>query len=81
MGIRAYRGLVQLRRNALDDALADYNAAVAQYPKAGWALYGRGIVELRKGMKAEGEADLAAAKAVAPDLAEEAKARGITPPS
>jgi tetratricopeptide (TPR) repeat protein len=69
--------LVRLRRGDLDGAIAEFDLALAQQPKHGWALYGRGLAEQRKGLKAQGDADIAAALAIQPKLTEEAQRRGI----
>lgn len=73
------RGLVLLRMGRLDEAIAQYTAAIRAQPRAAPALYGRGLAELKKGAKAEGETDIAAAKAIAPGLAAEYKRFGIAP--
>jgi tetratricopeptide (TPR) repeat protein/predicted aspartyl protease len=73
----AGRGLVRLRRGDFDGAIAEFNLALAQQPKHGWALYGRGLAEQRKGLKAEGDADIAAALAIQPKLTQEAERRGF----
>jgi predicted aspartyl protease/tetratricopeptide (TPR) repeat protein len=73
------RGLVQLRLGKTDAAISDFNEAIRTQARAPWALYGRGIAEARKGMTAQSAADLAAAVAVAPHIADEAKAAGLTP--
>ena len=75
----ASRGLVELRLGNNDAALGDFDHAVHLMPRAPWALYGRGIAETRKGQKAQSDADLAAAVAIAPHIADEAKAAGLTP--
>ena len=73
------RGLVYLRLGRLDEAIADFDAALAENPKLAWSLYGRGLARLKKGMKAEGDADIKAALAIRPRLAETARRVGLAP--
>ena len=74
------RGLVLLRDGGrLDEAIAQYSAALRLQPRTAPALYGWGIAELKKGAKADGEADIVAAQAIAPGLAAEYKRFGLTP--
>lgn len=73
------RGLVYLRESRLDDALADFDAALKLQPEFPIARYARGLVELKKSLKAEGEADLAAAQAHRPGLAKLLAGMGLTP--
>ena len=73
------RGLVLLRMGRLDEAIAQYTAAIRAQPRAAQALYGRGLAELKKGAKAQGEADIAAAGAIAPGLQAEYKRFGLAP--
>jgi tetratricopeptide (TPR) repeat protein len=73
------RGLVLLRMDKLDEAIAQYTAAIKAQPRAARALYGRGLAELKKGQKAEGDADLAAALAIAPGLTAEYRRLGLAP--
>lgn len=73
------RGLVRLRQGRLDDALADFDAALGLEPAFPLARYERGLVELRKGLKAQGQADMATAQAHRPDLAKRLANIGLTP--
>jgi len=73
------RGLVNLRANRLNNAIADYDESLKINPRIPWSLYGRGVAEIRKGMNAQGEADIAAAKALAPRLPEFAQKIGVSP--
>jgi tetratricopeptide (TPR) repeat protein/predicted aspartyl protease len=73
------RGLVHLRENRLDDALADFDAALKLQPEFPLARYERGLVELRKGLESEGQADIAAAQAHRPDLPKRLANIGLTP--
>ena len=71
------RGLVYLRLDRLDDAIADYDTALRLKPKLAGSLYGRGLAKQRKGDQAGGEADIAAAKAIKADIAEEFAKWGV----
>ena len=51
-----------------DEAIADYNAALADRPEEGRSLYGRGMAKRRKGDYAEGNVDIAAARAIRPNI-------------
>jgi tetratricopeptide (TPR) repeat protein len=57
-----------LKLSQLDDAIADYEAALKLNPKFAAALYGRGLAKQMKG--SDGDADIAAARAIRPDIAE-----------
>jgi tetratricopeptide (TPR) repeat protein/predicted aspartyl protease len=73
------RALVLLRMDRLDEAIAQYTAAIKAQPRAARALYGRGLAELKKGDKAASDADLAAALAIAPNLTQEYRRFGLAP--
>src|SRR6185312_9815569 len=73
------RGLVYLRQGRMNDALADFDAALRLQPEFPLARYERGLVELRKGLRTEGQADMAAAQAHRPDLAKRLANIGLTP--
>ena len=75
------RGLVHLRRGEYDQAIEDYNAALALQAKMAWSLYGRGVAKIHKGERAAGELDIAAAKAIQPKIVEIARSRGIVAPA
>jgi tetratricopeptide (TPR) repeat protein len=75
-GTRGSRGFVYLRLNRLDEAIADFDAALKPRPNTYW-LYGRGIAKLRKGDTAGGNADITAAKGYKADIAEEFARWGI----
>ncbi len=72
------RGLVLLRLGRLDEAIAQYDAAIRLQPKGAWSLYGRGLARQKKGLKAEADADIQAATVIAPDLPGEAQRYGLT---
>ena len=64
----------------LDEAIADYDAALKLYAKGPTALYGRGVAKRKKGDVAGGDADIAAAKAIKPDVADWHAKRGVSAP-
>ncbi|AQR73876.1 DUF3857 domain-containing protein [Sphingomonas sp. LM7] len=72
------RGLVYFRLGRMEDALADFDAALDQAPDMAASLYMRGLIRKRSG--AEGaEADLAAARMIAPRIDEDYVRWGIKP--
>jgi tetratricopeptide (TPR) repeat protein len=72
------RGVVYFRLGRMEDALADFDAALEQVPDMAASLYMRGIVRKRTG--AEGsEADLAAARMIWPRIDEDYGRYGIKP--
>ena len=73
------RALVLLRMGRLDEAIAQYGAAIKAQPGGADSLYGRGLAELKKGQKAEGEADMAAAKAISPGIDKQFQKFGLAP--
>jgi lipoprotein NlpI len=73
------RGLVQLKRGALEASLADYEAALKIEPGRGHFLYGRGLARLGLGLRTEGEADLTAAEAAEPGVAALYRSYGVAP--
>ena len=75
------RGLVYLRLNRLDDAIANYDARLKINSGNAYSLYGRGIAKLLKGDTAAGNADITAAKAAQANIAEEFAKYGIKPES
>jgi tetratricopeptide (TPR) repeat protein len=74
---RDNRGFLCLKLNRLDDAIADYDAALKINPKQVGALYGRGLAKQKKGDQAGGDADIAAAKAIKATIAEEFTKYGV----
>jgi tetratricopeptide (TPR) repeat protein len=63
------RGFVYLRLGRYEEAIADYNAAIAisnEPPPP--SLYGRGIAEQKSGQKLSGEADINAAESIKPGM-------------
>jgi tetratricopeptide (TPR) repeat protein len=61
----------------LDQAIADYDAALKLNPRLAPALYGRGVAEIKRGNPA-GTADIAAAKAIQPNIAAAMAALGVS---
>ena len=72
------RGLVQLRRQDWDAALADYQGSLDLEPNAS-AHFGRGIALMRLGNADEAEADFATAAQLDPTIAQTYAGFGITP--
>jgi tetratricopeptide (TPR) repeat protein len=62
------RGYLYLVLGRNDDAIADYNSALAANPKLGMSLYGRGLAERRKGDDVDAEKDITAAQALLPGV-------------
>lgn len=73
----ANRGIVQLRLNHVDQAVADFDEALKIDTKSANALYGRGLAKRRKGDRAAGDADISAAKAIETSIAERFAHYGI----
>jgi tetratricopeptide (TPR) repeat protein len=73
----ARRGLLEIRLDQLDRAIADYDAAVAHEPNLAFAYYGRGVAYLRKGNRAKAIADREQARAIEPTVDEYFVAHGI----
>src|SRR5579859_1021318 len=76
--VMEHRGLVLLRMGRIDEAIAQYTAAIRLQPRAAQAFYCRGLAELKNGMKAQGDADIAAALAIAPAIAADYKRFGLS---
>jgi tetratricopeptide (TPR) repeat protein len=75
-GAHGSRGFVYLRLNRLDEAIADFEAALKPRPNTYW-LYARGIAKLRKGDTGGVNADIMAAKGYKADIAEEFARWGV----
>jgi tetratricopeptide (TPR) repeat protein len=58
------RALINLRAGRPEEALADFDSALAISPRLASALYGRGLVEVEQGDRLRGTKDLEAAKAI-----------------
>ncbi len=68
--ITATRGYVYFKLGQFDKAKADFDSAVANYPKWAVALYGRSLAERKSGNANDADKDLELAKTVQPDIAE-----------
>jgi tetratricopeptide (TPR) repeat protein len=77
-GTYGERAFVYLKLGKIENAIADYDAALKLDPELAGSLYGRGVAKLRGGDDS-GNADLAAAKTVQSDIAEEFARYGVTP--
>jgi tetratricopeptide (TPR) repeat protein len=62
------RAFVYMRLGRIEEAIADYDAALKLRPAQASSLFGRGIVKLRKGATEDGQADLSAARAIDPRI-------------
>lgn len=63
------RGFVYLRLGRYEEAIADYDAAIAlSRDPPPTSLYGRGLAEQKSGQKLSGEADIAAAESLKPGI-------------
>ncbi len=71
------RGLVYFRMGRYDEALADFDAALAQSPDMTASLYMRGITLSRQGKN--GSVELAAARMMSPRIDEDYARYGIKP--
>lgn len=77
------RGIVNLHMKRADDAIADFDKAMAIGSPAATTpaspLYGRGVAKRLKGDNAGGDADMAAAQAVDPLVVERMLKSGVKP--
>ena len=78
-GLLQSRGFIRLRLGKLDDALADFNAALRGDPNSTAALYGKSVVEARKGLPVEAKSDLWKATGTNPKVVAQLTAAGFTP--
>lgn len=74
---RANRGLVELRLDRLEAALADYDAAIAADASRASGYYGRALVHQRRGERQAAAADRAEALAIDPGVAERFQSYGL----
>ena len=72
------RAWVKLRLGRFDDAIADFDKALAIQPGQAASLFGRGLARLRKGDKAGGEMDMAGARQLDFAVDSEFRHHGIT---
>jgi hypothetical protein len=68
---------VHIKRGEFNEAIADYEAALAVEPGRGHYLYGRGVARLGLGQKQQGDADLAAAERAEPGVGEMYRTYGV----
>ena len=61
-----------MKLGRLDEAIADFDAALKIEPKLASSLYGRGLAKLKKGDRTGADADMVTAKAIRADVAERA---------
>ena len=71
------RGAIRLKLGDTEQALGDFEAALALNPRQPVALFGRGLAKQRRGDGAGGAADIAAAKAIRADVADDFAKLGI----
>ncbi len=72
------RATIYLRMGSLDNAIKDYDAALAaKESDTGWLLFGRGLAKIRRGYEEEGQADIAASLAISKALPSFAKSIGL----
>ena len=75
------RGLVELRQQAYDKAIATYDESLSLEDKHAASLFGRGLAKLHKGKVTEGRADIAAALAIDPAVEQEFAKFGVRRPA
>jgi tetratricopeptide (TPR) repeat protein len=73
------RGLVLLRLGRIDEAIADYDRALAGRPGQSTSLFGRAVAWARKGDKAKSDADAAAAQTADPNIRTTFEQYGVKP--
>lgn len=73
------RGLIYLRLGKFDQAIPDYSGALKQQPDDAWALFGRALAERELKKASDAQSDYKAALAIAPNIVEEFRKRGIVP--
>ena len=71
------RGNLLLDRNRFDEAIADFDRAIALDPKSVWAIADRGIAKVHKQDFASADKDIAAAAALDPKNIVVLRARGL----
>ncbi len=72
------RGLVLLRLNRFDEAIAYYDKALVQRPTLSASLFGRAVAWARKGNSVQSDADAAAAIKIDPNISEAFAEFGVT---
>ena len=73
------RGLIYLKLDQPDRAIADYDTVLRLEPTHAHALYGRGLAKRKKGDVVGADADIAAATAISRRIADEYTAYGVRP--
>lgn len=73
------RGLALLRLGRIDEAIANYNQALANNPKLPTSLFGRAVAWARKGDRAKSESDAAAAVKIYPGVRADFEGYGLKP--
>jgi tetratricopeptide (TPR) repeat protein len=71
------RGFVYFRLGRFDEAITDFDAALAKNPELAQSLFIRGLAKSKKGDNAGGDADIAAAKKIDPAILERNAKRGV----
>ena len=71
------RGLVFLRLGRIDEAIADYDRALAKVPNQSSSLFGRALSWARKGDKAKSDTDAAAAQGIDANVVETFRGYGL----
>jgi tetratricopeptide (TPR) repeat protein len=74
------RGLVLLKLGRLDEAIADYDAALNIYARSAIGLYSRGVARRKKGDIAGSDTDITAAKAIRPGVGDLFAKWGVSSP-
>lgn len=73
------RGMIYLRQNKYDEAIAAYDAAINGGVKSAYFYFGRAVAKARKGNKAGSDADVAAALALNQDIKAAFATYGLMP--
>ncbi len=71
---------MQLALNRPEQAIADYDAALALRPAMAASLYGRGLAYLKLSNSANGGRDIDAAQRIDPDIAAQFRRWGVPGP-
>jgi lipoprotein NlpI len=71
------RGFRYLKIGNLDNAIADFEAALRLDSQLASSLYGRGIAKRKKGDSMGSNADIAAAKSIQPNIDQDLKRDGF----
>jgi tetratricopeptide (TPR) repeat protein len=71
------RGLVFLRLGRLDEAITDFNRALAKNPNQPYSLFGRAVAWAGKGEKSKSDAAAAAADKIDPNVRADFEGYGV----